>query len=534
MYHSINATAYGATDASLYQAATRNERSPGLDVKIRMGSLNLGTMKGKGLEIVEMMRRRRLDVLCVQETKWKGDRARILDHKYKMIHAGGDGISNGVGVIVNEEISKNIIRVERWNGRILLVWMMVHNQMICVTSVYGPQSGRTVAEKQTFREALERMIGLVENECILISAGDYNAHIGKAESGEEECVGKFGWGERNREGRDLIEVFLRNNLAVAGTFFQKRESHKVTYRSGRHKSELDLLVVRKKQLWRVKDCKAIAGEFVTTQHKPVIFVIRLDKKRKPKIQGRKVIKWWKCKGQLLFDYADRVRDEFMRLNEVVGDLEDEWKKFKNAFVGTAEDLCGRSSGKGGQRKNQEWWTDEVALAVKEKRDLWKRIESLRLEGHEPSVSLKLAYSQKKNIARRVVQNARKEMEQELYNQLETDRGRKVIYKLAKDRDSDSKDMQGGACIKDTDGKLVTDKRKVVNIWGKYFKDLLSQVTDRSSNLDLPTSVREECRIEEISTAEVSKALKKMKVGKAPGIDEICAEMITAAGEVGIK
>jgi len=126
------------------------------------------------------------------------------------------------------------------------------------------------------------------------------------------------------------------------------------------------------------------------------------------------------------------------------------------------------------------------------------------------------------------------MEQELYNKLETDRGRKVIYKLAKDRDSDSKDMQGGACIKDTDGKLVTDKRKVVNIWGKYFKDLLSQVTDRSSNLDLPTSVREECRIEEISTAEVSKALKKMKVGKAPGIDEICAEMITAAGEVGIK
>ena len=40
----------------------------------------------------------------------------------------------------------------------------------------------------------------------------------------------------------------RNGLVVAGTFFQKKENHKITYRSGRHKTELDLLVVRQQQL----------------------------------------------------------------------------------------------------------------------------------------------------------------------------------------------------------------------------------------------------------------------------------------------
>ena len=45
------------------------------------------------------------EVLCVQETKWKGDRARNMAEGYKMLHAG-DGRSNGVGIIVYVEIRK--------------------------------------------------------------------------------------------------------------------------------------------------------------------------------------------------------------------------------------------------------------------------------------------------------------------------------------------------------------------------------------------------------------------------------------------
>ena len=38
-----------------------------------------------------------------------------------MLHAGGDGRSNCVGIIVNVEISKEVVRVERWQGRIIAV-----------------------------------------------------------------------------------------------------------------------------------------------------------------------------------------------------------------------------------------------------------------------------------------------------------------------------------------------------------------------------------------------------------------------------
>ena len=74
-------------DKSVFRASSRQRHL----CEVRMGSLNVGTMEGKALEVVEIMRRRKMEVLCVQETKWKGDRARKMAEGYNMLHAGGDG-----------------------------------------------------------------------------------------------------------------------------------------------------------------------------------------------------------------------------------------------------------------------------------------------------------------------------------------------------------------------------------------------------------------------------------------------------------
>ena len=96
--------------------------------------------------------------------------------------------------------------------------------MVCVICVYGPQTGRTEAEKEAFREEVERLAGLSDGQTMLCFVGDFNAHIGVVEPGDEESIGRFGWGTMNREGRELVEMLRRNGLAVAGTFFQKKES----------------------------------------------------------------------------------------------------------------------------------------------------------------------------------------------------------------------------------------------------------------------------------------------------------------------
>ena len=261
-----------------------------------------------------------------------------------VLHAGGDGRSSGVGIVISEEISKEVARVERWNGLIIMTWAIIRKQLVCVMAVYGPQAGRTEAEKQEFRDALLMMIGMVELETLLCTAGDVNAHIGETEPGEVGNVGKYGWGTRNREGQALVELIARNGLAFVGSFFQKRESHTITYRSGHHNTELDVLLIRKEQLWKIKDGETIPGEHTTTQHNQVVFVVRMVRTKPNKIVGRKTIKWWKCKDGIAIEYRERVKVKYEELGEEVDDVEEEWKQYKDVFVGNAEELCVRSTG----------------------------------------------------------------------------------------------------------------------------------------------------------------------------------------------
>ena len=73
-------TASGVTDAPHLPAAARNVRGPGRAstrqrplCEVRMRSLNVGTMEGKALEVVEMMKRRKMEVLCVRSAMCTGD-----------------------------------------------------------------------------------------------------------------------------------------------------------------------------------------------------------------------------------------------------------------------------------------------------------------------------------------------------------------------------------------------------------------------------------------------------------------------------
>ena len=58
---------------------------------------------------------------------------------------------------------------------------------------------------------------------MLVVAGDMNAHVGKRQN-SEETIGRYGWGSRNREGQDLVEMLARNQLVVV-THSSRRRSH---------------------------------------------------------------------------------------------------------------------------------------------------------------------------------------------------------------------------------------------------------------------------------------------------------------------
>ena len=222
-----------------------------------------------------------------------------------------------------------------------------------------------------------------------------------------------------------------------------------------------------------------------TQHKPVVFVMCMQKKKQTKTVGRRTIKWWRCKDDVAVEYKERVMVRYEELSEEVGGLEEEWKKYQEAFLGAAEELCGRTSGKGGVSRcsDQVWWTSEVAEAVCEKKEAWKEIEKTKERGNQPDSRMIHTYGQKK----RAVDKAKRDMDTDVYSKLVEDGGKKVIYKMARDRDENNKGVKGGAVIKDTHWKLETEQEAVLKVWESYFKELLNQERN-NIDLELPSYV----------------------------------------------
>ena len=80
---------------------------------LMLASLNMDTLTGKGVELVDLMKRRKIRILCLQETRWKGAKAREMGCGYKLYYNGRDGHRNGVGIMLEPELMETVIEVNQ-------------------------------------------------------------------------------------------------------------------------------------------------------------------------------------------------------------------------------------------------------------------------------------------------------------------------------------------------------------------------------------------------------------------------------------
>ncbi|KAK3534511.1 hypothetical protein QTP86_016580 [Hemibagrus guttatus] len=99
--------------------------------------------------------------------------------------------------------------------------------------------GCELEEKERFWSELDEVMeSIPTGERVAIRA-DFNEHVGEGNRGDEEVMGKFGVKERNLEGQMVVDFAKRMDMAVVNTYFQKREEHRVTYKSGGKRTQVD-------------------------------------------------------------------------------------------------------------------------------------------------------------------------------------------------------------------------------------------------------------------------------------------------------
>ena len=89
--------------------------------RFRIATWNLGSLNGRDREVVEELRRRNVDICCLQETRHPGEGSKMLGNtgsRYKLLWTGHNRIakevaSGGVGILMAEDLADCIQNVKR-------------------------------------------------------------------------------------------------------------------------------------------------------------------------------------------------------------------------------------------------------------------------------------------------------------------------------------------------------------------------------------------------------------------------------------
>ena len=77
-----------------------------------MGTLDVNTLRGRVCEVVETLSRRKEDVCCVRETRYRGGNFRTSKRKDNLYWSENDKGTADVGVFVVEEWIEKVFEVQ--------------------------------------------------------------------------------------------------------------------------------------------------------------------------------------------------------------------------------------------------------------------------------------------------------------------------------------------------------------------------------------------------------------------------------------
>ncbi|ESO10241.1 hypothetical protein HELRODRAFT_190418 [Helobdella robusta] len=163
------------------------------------------------MEIAEMLERRRIDICCLQETRWKSNGVCHVNsdkEKYKLFWNGQKTAKNGFGVFVRELLAQEVLGIKRINSRLI----------------------------------------------------ELNGHVGEKTDGFDNVHGGFGYGKRNEDGNRIFEFAESHGFCLLNIYFRKRLEHLITYKSGPSATQIDFFAVKQPHRRLFKNVKVIPGE----------------------------------------------------------------------------------------------------------------------------------------------------------------------------------------------------------------------------------------------------------------------------------
>ena len=452
-----------------------------------------------------------------------------------MYYGGGLNTRHGVGVIVTKELAEKISYVIYKSERIIIFSLKLNGYGISFIQVYAPQQGRPQEEKEDFFRKLQETKESVPFAENIIIMGDLNGHVGCDRTGLENVLGQHSIGERNREGENILDFCVQNQMSIMNTYYKHQESHKWTwYRwnsiEGTYtdKSMIDLVLTNNKKFF--KDVKSVPSVSCDSDHRLILVKLKL---KKPKTRRTQAKSRYLLENLNSDECKERFRGEISRASqqqrEETDNPERKWMGFRDKLKEAASEVIQCKTSYGKKKKQTPWWTPALRSAVQNKMKKFRKwMKTRSAEDHIEYI-----------VARRETEIVKRQAKTECWTRLGNDLAndlqgmRKLIYSTARNYRRQS--QPPSYAIKDESGlNLLTEEREIQQRWKEHFETLLNILDDipENENEAIFDDIIENSNEPDIAIAEVKNTLKKMKNGKAPGDDGLPVELLKNMGEDG--
>ena len=145
---------------------------------------------------------------------------------------------------------------------------------------------------------------------------------------------------------------------------------------------------------------------------------------------------------------------------------DLWESYKNGVLQACDELYGKTKARG-SRGNTWWWKEQGKDAIDRKKKAFKQWCTNR------SAKSKNNHRKARNETKKVIAKAMKQEAEEEMNVLCTKPN--DVFKFVKFMRKEGKDIEGGSCMKDKDGKLVVSEKDRGKLWKEHMKKIMNGI-----------------------------------------------------------
>ena len=506
------------------QRLRKNNQIKSAKRPLKVGTWNVRTLNGptKLDELTSTARDYKIDALAVTETHLL-DAFESKVNGYTFFNSGERSLKrNGVGLLLSPQLADNLASIDQHSSRILTARIYTRHVNLSLICCYAPTNEASDNDKDSFYRDLDSIMNNTPKHDVTLLLGDLNAQLTNDNHGFQGILGKHSLhSSSNDNGERLLELCLSHDLVIGSTIFPHKRIHKYTWNhpNGTTKNQIDHICISKKWKKSLLDVRTQRGADIGSDHELLMAKIKLKLSTKKSVKPTK-----RYNTNLLQDdryttlYQVEIGNKFQSLSsEVHLDVNERWERISSVIKDSAESTIGFK-----KPVKERWLTNETKKLMKKR--------ALAGKHRKGRTYHKLCKEVKKAV--KLDQNKWYEDQATMMEEARRRNDTRTVYQCI--GRLSGKSQNKAVNVKDSDGNLITSKTGKLTRWRDHFSGLLNKtlndptLRDRLRNssvrhppMDLPD--------EPPSRDEISDALKKIKKYKAPGFDNIQAELLRNGG-----